>query len=380
MHKLESFAVSCGSKIHSPIIEQSFYPIVERKYICVSQYHTNESKKYDYYNDVIFHIKDFLLENNIKIVEINKSPCRPLFYTKPHLNINHLHASYIINKSLMYFGNDSLYSHIASHFNKKIVCPINTCYYSLEKPYWSQDENIKILQQPSNLKPSFNDNESPKTINDVPPESIASGILDSLNIKHKLNKISTIHIGELYHIKGLDIIPGNYDPRRIALDCVPNIRMDKVYSLDFLSLCKDIDKFSIITDKLIDQNVIKLIKSKISGITFFINDKTKIEDVNFMQSHGIPLNLLTKQKSDLQDLRLKFLDFNIKEYDLNMPESFKLKNEKNLKFLSNRNVISEGQVYNSYYSLGLQKNSFSLDNIEDFTEDFHFCRIFDEKS
>ena len=55
MHKLESFALSTGTKIHKPHIEESFYPIVHKKFICISKNSVSNAKSYDFYDDVHRH-------------------------------------------------------------------------------------------------------------------------------------------------------------------------------------------------------------------------------------------------------------------------------------------------------------------------------------
>jgi len=98
MHKLESFALSCGSKISRPSIDECFYPILEKKYICISQNSTSESKSYDYYDDVMFHLKPYLEDNGISVIELGSSSKSPVYYCKPYTHVNYLHAYYIIKK------------------------------------------------------------------------------------------------------------------------------------------------------------------------------------------------------------------------------------------------------------------------------------------
>ena len=138
MHKLESFAVSCGSKISKPFINQFFYPIKEKKFVCFSKSSLSKSKEYSFFDDVIFHIQPYLEENNISILEIGRpKDQKPAYYTKDYSNLNALQCSYLINKSLMYFGNYNLFTNIASTFSKRIVCPSNTDYENCFLPFWS---------------------------------------------------------------------------------------------------------------------------------------------------------------------------------------------------------------------------------------------------
>lgn len=382
MHKLESFALSCGSKINKPHIEQFFYPILDKKYICISQSSTYDARSYDYFDDVMFHLKKYLDENGITSLEIGASSKPPVFYSKPYVHVNHLHSAYIINKSLMYLGNDNLYSHISSSFNKHVVCPMNYSYSNTETPYWSDDNKTKIVNPPDNKKPFFLDQENPKSINQVNPELIAKEVLSCLGIKNNLNKIKTIFIGDFYKSKALDIIPGNYNPNIIELDCVPNIRMDKSFDLNFLYNCRSLKSFNVVTDQAIPAEILSAIKDKINGISMFINDNTTEEDIQKIQSSGCTLKLLTLESENLSELRLKFIDFNVIEYNLKFPELPKFNKKSSIKFLSKRNVVSDGKIYNSYYSLSIGRNSHTIDKekIKDFKEDIYFSRVFEEMS
>ena len=382
MHKLESFALSCGSKINQPQIDECFYPILEKKYICISQSSTSESKSYDYYDDVMFHLKPYLDREGISVIELGSSNKSPIYYSKPYIHVNHLHASYILKKSLIYVGNDNLYSHVSSHYGKHVICPYNYSYSDTEKPYWSQSNKLKIIEPPLKKKPFFIEQEYPKSINSINPELIAKEVLSALGIKNTLNTISTFFTGSFYLNKGLDIIPGKYNPGGIEVDCTPNIRMDKSFDLDFLLKCKEFKSFNIVTDKVIPLNILNFLKDHINGISVFINHATTQDDVKLLQSSGCTLKLLTLESENLPELRLKFLDFNVVEYNLEFPDLPEIPNDSKIKFLSKRNVISNGSVYNSYYSLGLGKNSHAIDfaDLKDFKEDIHFCRVFKESS
>ena len=135
MHKLESFALSTASKISKPFLEKLFYPITDKRFICVSQNSPESAKSYDYYNDVIFHIKPFLEQNKIEVFELGKSELGQVFYSKNYKHLNRLQAHYVISKSLLYVGNFNIYAHLASHCGKDIICPSNKDYQNTFKPY-----------------------------------------------------------------------------------------------------------------------------------------------------------------------------------------------------------------------------------------------------
>ena len=258
MHKLESFSLSANAKISEPLIEESFYPIIADKFICVSTSSNEDAKYYSYFDDVIFHIKPFLDKEGIKIIQIGNPKDVPLFYCDHLFNTNRLQNSYIINKSLLYFGNYNLYTNIASRYNKAIVLPSNIDYIESFFPYWSSKDNCKVvLPDLKNKKPLSSPQEFPKTINSIKPEDISSEILYLLGIKHNLNKIKTIHIGENYGSRIAEIVPSlNFDPR-VSINGEVSVRLDKSFIPQVLPSIAQGRSLAIVTDKMIDINLLK---------------------------------------------------------------------------------------------------------------------------
>ena len=358
MHKLESFALSCGSKIERPHIEKSFFPVKHKKYICVSRSPLSQSKDYDYFDDVIFHIYPYLQRNNIEIIELGNSNKPPLFYTHNFKNLTRFQTNYILSKCQLFFGNYNFDFNIASHYNKTTICPSNLDYEETFKPYWSEESNCKILMPASELKPSFSDQENPKTINLVMPETIACSILDSLKIDHNVSKIKTTYLGEEYKNQIMDIVPGNHNLQPIKGPV--NIRMDKNFDLSFLERCHIFESINIVTDKVINVNYLNFLKEKISLISFFIDGKTKEDDIKSFESIGKPLNLLCKNSKNISTIRLKFIDYEIR--------LFGHKSKKDLKF--NKSYLSES----------LKRNVSAVEPSNEFLEDMPFCRIFSESA
>ena len=379
MHKLESFALSCGSKIAKPTIEKQFFPIVDKKFICISQNAETDSKNYDFFDDVIFHIKPYLDQNNISILEIGKPKRAPIFYCKNLSHLNRMQSAYVISKSLMYLGNYNLYTNIASALNKKTICVLNNDYVETIKPYWG-NENCKILLPNTDLKPSLLPQENPKTINDIAPEEVASNVLDSLGIDHDLDKISTIFNGEEYRNSIIDLVPGNFNLQSMNVNGAVNIRMDKSFDLNFLHQCNALSKINLVSDKVIPLQYLNFLKDKIEMISFFVSSKTTQEDINQLEAIGKPINLLCKDQKNISKIRFKFIDYDIKLYGKKTKKDLKTKTFSDLKFLSKRNIIANGTVFNSYLSLSLGTNTSTVQDQKDFWEDLPFCRVFRESS
>lgn len=385
MHRLESFALSCNAKIDKPHVESLFYPIIQDNFICISSTSNYDSKKYDYFDDVVFHINPYLEKNNIKILQIGNSEDTPLFYCSHYLNTNRLHNSYILSKSLMYLGNFNLYANIASSFNKKIVCPSNVDYVKSFSPYWSDENHCRIIvNNKNNSMPSSSASEIPKTINDVMPEVVAASVLDLLGIKHDLNKIETVFIGNNYHNKTIDIVPTlSFNPS-IDLQGGVNVRLDKSFVPEALPGIAQNRKLHVVTDRKIDPGILNAVKESLESISFFIDKKTPQSDIEDIMRSGKKVNLVTKDKKNIDKIRLNFLDQDvqlIEQKDSDRASALKKSATfEELNFLSKKNVVHETQVYNSFLSYEGKQNTSKVKNHKVFWEDLEYFRVFKEKT
>ena len=182
---------------------------------------------------------------------------------------------------MMYVGNYNLYTNIASHKNKKIVSPINIEYSDSLFPYWSNKDNCKLIQHnPENLKPLSIPDEPSKTIDKIKPESIASEILNLLGIKHKLDKIETIHIGSQYQNQATEIVPfDDFNPNTQTGPAV-TVRLDKGSSINSLPAIAQNRKLNVVTNYVPNINILKSISESITDITYIVDNKTTQQDIS----------------------------------------------------------------------------------------------------
>lgn len=379
MHKLESFALSCGLKISKPKIQETFYPLVDKKIICVSNHSITPDNEYDYWDDVIFHMKPFLDNAGICIYEIGSSEKDNLFYSKNLKHLNRLQINYVLSKSIMYVGNYNFFSHIASYYNKPFISPSKNDFIETNQPYWNQDKDCILLPNTKN-KPYFNIQEPNKSINEIMPEEIARRVLDKLNINHNLNNIKTIHIGNHYTERYIDIIPGEYSPNSFSYNGNVTIRMDKEFNLNFLNMVDRFKGINIITKKVIPKPYLEKIKDQINQIVFFIDKKTTISDIESLQSIGCNLKLFCDDAKSINNIRFNFIDYDIEEYSHKTKKDLKHKSLKNLEFLSRKNIIHKGSAFNSNASIKEGKNISHVINSSSMWEDLDYIRIYEKKS
>ena len=321
MHILEQYALNCGLKIGKPYIYEKYFPLPFEKYITFNPFGKFNSRKYDYWQEVIDLLNPILLKNNIKIVQIggqNENGYNNCFHLMGQTNFNQ--TAFIIKNSLLHFGVDSFPIHMASYYDKKIVALYCNMYSSQSKPYWSNPDNIKLIQADlNNKKPSYLAEENPKTINKIKPEIIANSILDFLNINEKIN-YESIFIGEKYGNHLIESIPSVILPPEIFSNTLLNIRFDyiddieeKDYICTFNNL--NIRNCVIITDKPLDIEKFELFKNKITNIFY---DITNVDiDFNFINKTkflGIKIDFVFNKSKCLNDNILNDKKLKLIEY------------------------------------------------------------------
>ena len=90
MNLTEKMALDCGVKISKPYLDKYFLPIKNDNYIIIDTRSKNDTGEYDYFNDVLDLIKDYLKEANIT----------------PSTNYKYIHAKImkIINNRYNFYG------------------------------------------------------------------------------------------------------------------------------------------------------------------------------------------------------------------------------------------------------------------------------------
>jgi hypothetical protein len=348
MHLIERYATACGVKIDKPYIYDTFFPVNVEKYISFQPFSKYPSKNYDYWNEVINIINPYLEKENIKIIQIGVKDDKHINNTinlSGQTNISQ--AAYIIKNSILHLGADSFASHIASGFNKKIVCIYSNNNINNVKPYWSKSEDLILLSPKLNRKPQYSVNEVPKTINSIKAEDIAEGILKLLNIPYS-NIPKTIHIGDDYINKTLEIIPDKHiNPTQIGLDTLV-IRMDYVFNEEVLELFLQHKKCIIFTNKPISEELLKKYKQNIPQLIYVIeknNDSTFAKILKRNAINTIFISYLSEE--DLNKFKLDYMDYGLiikRDYP-----TYKIETNNNTFFKSSRILISSEGQFNSKY-------------------------------
>ena len=313
MHLVESFACNTGLKISSPFILDKFVPLpFQDDYITLQPYGKYDSRKYDYWDEVIDILAPKLQERNIKILQIGSPDEKELFgcyNMRGKTDFNQ--AAYLIKNSLLHVGIDSFGVHLASGFNKKMVGLYCNMYPSNSGPYWSNKEDVVILEPPrkEGERPSFSAIEDPKTINAINPEDIALGVSNLLNLDLDY-PYKTLRIGREYKTRKIELIPAMFIENWSSLGVDSLIvRMDHYFHEDNLVHQLRRCPCSIVTDKPINLNILQKYKERINEFVYFVDEDTSPKYFDMLRSFAIPYFLMSNMDQERIDkVKLNYLD------------------------------------------------------------------------
>lgn len=350
MHTLERYALSCGVKIDRPYIFEEFYPLNFEKYITIDASADIGTKKYDYYNEVVNLIKNYLDENDIKILQIGNQNDTKIISAHTSFDANVSQKAYIVSKSLFHIGNNEYTSTLAAHFGVKNIFLNSISYSQNVKPYWN---DCLVIEPERSGKPSFGTQEVVKQINKIKPEHIAQSVFDCLGLSDAIN-VNTFKIGSDYLNKNVSVIP----------NCVFNTnlpfvisRLDKEYNQEVLMEQLKVSKVHIITSKPIHPDILNQFKQNILSVTYMLEKENQPNFIQFLKRTGIAYNLISElEGQDFEDLKLDYIDYGVIS-QINKPkkEDFDFSSTENLKYVSSKNFVSNNKIYPSLAAVKADK-------------------------
>lgn len=356
MHILEQYALSSGLKIGKPFIYEVFFPIEPEKYITLQKEVKFPSRQYKYWQQVVDLVNPILFKNNVKIVQIgskNDKALKGVVYTSGETSIAQVH--YLIRNSQMHVGIDSSAVHIASSLGKKIVALYSNMTPENSGPYWSNPLDCILIQSPrGDRKPSYAVDETPRTINEIKPETIANSILQLLGIEERV-KIETLFIGENFNSETYF----GFLPDQVILSdkIIPDIRMDLKF--DEKGLCNQLaqQKSTITTNKAISRETILNFKDKIARVIYLVEENDDPSFPKFLFDNGAPficVSELSQEKLDSKKINYyKFCHLRKTTQGLKEKEiaDYIRKSSENLKFKTNYIISSEKNNFPSHHHL-----------------------------
>jgi len=365
-HIVEEFAKHCGVKISKPEVCDHFFPIVFDKYIVLSRSCT-PSTTYSYWSDVLEIAKPILHKNGFKVLQINKKQGGPVQNVDMMLEgISYPQMSYLIQKSHAVIGESSVLTQIASVYDKPTVS-LHAKYFSKnDSPYWGSKSST-IEPDRELLKPSFSEEERPKSIDTISPEEIVKKLLASLNIEANITHKS-LHIGNSYTNIVNELCPNFFNPAVMHPETPLNIRLDWHHDPIIATKWMQGRRSNIFIDQPIKLDPWVPLKQNINQINFFVSSLSELKYIKYLQSFGVPVQLITKDKANLESIRLKFIDFIVEEYSF--PSKKDLDNLddicENSFYKSSKNIYSNNSIYPSkaamIQGIPYQKENRIIDN------------------
>ena len=356
-HIAEVYAKDLGVKVGKPNIQDHFFPTIYDKYITLHVDTEIQSKQYDYWDICISLLKEHLGEE-IKIIQIGGKEAQPIpGIDHSIIGCHYRQTNYIIKKSLLHLGIDSLPVHVSSVYNKPVVALYSHTYKETCYPYWTDKEKTKLLSPDfSEIKPSFSTQEVVKRINEIKPEIIAQSVLDLLGIDKKV-KFKTIRIGKNFQNNSVEVKPDFFAYSRELHGGSINLRADLHFDFNHIVNWSQMCALNLILTTALTNEQLDLIKRNTKQIMFRVNDieNDYTEFFKYIKKNKINLIVSTKNKDILNELRFKYFDFNV-ELEAEHAEISNLVNE-NTKYFSKKHVITQSKSFKSNFSADLLDNS-----------------------
>jgi len=354
MHLLETYSLSTASKIDKPFIYSSYFPLPFEKYITFQAQSKFNSKNYDYWQIVINILYPVLEKANIKIVQVGQAHEFGYQYVmdiRGRTNISQL--SYVIQKSNLHFGPDSLGIHMASHFDTPCVGLYSCSPSTISGPYFGSKEKQVLFdayKNVKNAKPSYAAEENPKSINTIKPEEIADSIFKLLKIDYK-TPFTTEYIGEKYSNQILRELVPNFNFNLGNPDVPIEVRMDLHFDEQILEKQLAINKCIVVTNKPVNIEILKRFKPHVLAVIYHIEKDDTPAFVESIKSSGMPFGLVSYlTKEEIETKKLTYYNYGVIHFmQPTAPElADKLrKNFSDLFFQSNKVIGSNGRFYMS---------------------------------
>ena len=381
-HLIEEYAKCLGVKVSRPKLSSHYFPINADKYITIQTTNKFQSRDYAHWDQVVYLLKKYI--GDISIVQVGEKE-NPLagdidLDLRGKTTIKQL--CYVMEKTTLHVGIDSLCVHLASAYNKPIVGLYSNMWTTNSGPVWSSTSTCINSPKDGN-KASYSIEEDPKTIDNILPEDVAQDTLELLDIDNDLfNTYKTLSIGKYYRSKILEVIPdfnpsSTFNPNRII-----NLRCD--YHLGTDSLTPWLHKrVNLMISKKINANILYYFRKNIAAITIFLDDSDiEPEYLSELSSLNIKYTLICKNKKKLNDFRFKFFDSVVNEYDKVSKKDLDFCDRlcDNTYYHSNKTIVSKNKKYSSKaaWKAGIEKSGSpeKFIDTDDFWEEIDYLNIY----
>ena len=365
MHVLESYALNSGAKISKPDIIEKFFPIVSKNYVTLDADKRTQSKHYLHWQEVVDILSPILEKHSIDIVQLGAQEDQALqkTYNTTGQTTNNQKA-HLIRGARLHVGPDNISMDLASHLDKKIVAIFGNCLPSHFEPYWSKPEDVILIAPEWNEeKPCYSFEESPKSIDSIPPEKIVRSICELLDINFDY-EYKYLFIGDQYSRGMINVVPDTPISSYGEIPRIPiSIRMDLNFNEEILVANLQLGQFSIVTNKPIRPDIISTFKQNIHKLTYVIEENNEPNFIKFLLNNTVEHSMISfLPREKLDPIKLNYMDFGVlieQEKRKRSDIEDKLKDNP-LYYKSNKFILSGGKIYPSQpaWKRGLNMPSF----------------------
>jgi len=352
MHIIESYATSCGAKISKPYIYEKFFPIAIDKYITLQTVSAPESKKYDYWQEVVDLILPALSSRGIGIVQVgdqNDNPLVGCYLTMGQASPNQV--AYILSHSKLHLSVDDLTMDIASRNGTKTVTLFSNSLPSQSGPYWTDDsDHTSLMSDLKGDKPSYSRDESPKSINTIMPSVVAEAVCDQLEVEIDI-QYNYEYIGAAYPFGMMNIVP-DVPITQYGIKPPPNISVRMDYNFNEQGLAENLSvmRCNVVTDRPINPNLLIQLKQNINQLIYLITDDNEPNFAKFLMNNAIEYLLVSQLPEEkIQKHKRNYMDYGVIVHRGQLSRDKidtdnKLKDKK-LFFKSNKFILSKGKIF-----------------------------------
>lgn len=365
MKLIESYALNCGLKIGKPYIYEQFFATPWPNYILLHAGGGMNSKKYDYYQEVVDILKP--LVGDLKIVQIGDKGEKHIQGCVNLLGQTTIHqTAYLIRQADLLIGNDSCNTHIASGFGTPVVSLYGPTTPHNHGPAFS-DKWTAITADLLGEKPSYSAEEQDKTVNRITPEAIVKAALRWLGISDEKVTRETLFVGPNYNQAIIECLPNQVLPADFVPNIVPAIRMDYLFDEEIMCQMLSVRPYSIVTDKPINVDLLRKYKAHIKHVLYDVKPDFSAKFIADVRSAGIPYAMASLLRDEeLAKAKLGLFDYGVIVQRLENGAEFRKNNEwtvrEDLCAKTNRILISNGKVFLSKYHAD---NGLSTNGIDD---------------
>lgn len=368
MKLLELYSLTSGLKIGKQNVVETFYSLPFERYITLHASSSTGAKNYPYYALVLELVKPYLDVRGINVVQIcekNETALAGCYAAKTDFK----QGFYVIGRSMLHLGNDSIWCHRAGHVGIPMVEIFGpTTAENHAPPDYNKEKTRFLSSHRWGRKASFSFQENPHSIALIDPFTVARAVLDLLEIPHTISE-RTLLAGQAYNATMLDWIPDQVVAPQFNPELPLAARLDIHHDENVLAATLNTGRrVNIVTKTPIALPLLTHFKSSIQTLNFEVNEDTPLDYVRQLKKTLQGLTFFSREPDakKLSDIRFKFFDVvNVQhlphktradfereaaEYTNRPLEEVKIEIDTalksgNLKFKTQKFVLNKGKIY-----------------------------------